>query len=156
MLNRNADEFDSFIINEYGSYTVSYNAIDSFGNPTRRTYVSFVYDDVKPSLTVGELKSDKYHVGDIVKIPTYTANDNLGHVIVDVILIMPSNEMRILTHDDNGNITYALIDTTLYNSSFIVDKESFRLEMKGRYTLRYVAYDEGYNVTTVERVFNAY
>ena len=71
-------------------------------------------------------------------------------------MIMPSNEMRILTHDDNGNITYALIDTTLYNSSFIVDKESFRLEMKGRYTLRYVAYDEGYNVTTVERVFNAY
>lgn len=156
VLNRNADEFNSFIINEYGSYTVSYNAIDSFGNPTRRTYVSFVYDDVKPSLTVGELKNDKYHVGDIVKIPTYTANDNLGHVIVDVILIMPSNEMRILTHDDNGNITYALIDTTLYNSSFIVDKESFRLEMKGRYTLRYVAYDEGYNVTTVERVFNAY
>jgi hypothetical protein len=73
--------------------------------------------------------------------------------VVDVILILPSNEMRILTHDENGNITYALVDNTLYLPSFIKDQHSFKTEQKGKHILRYVAYDSQFNKTTVELEF---
>ena len=142
-------------IDTFGSYSVSYLASDKRGNPSRLTHVAFVYDNIKPTLDVDKLNKLEYHVGDIFKIPGYRVSDNLDNVTVDVILIMPNNEMRILTHDENGEITYALIDNSIYNSSFIVDKNSFRIEEKGAYRLRYVAYDEEFNTVVVEYDFNA-
>ena len=88
-----------------------------------------------------------------MKIPSYTASDDSGKYFVDVILVMPTNEARILTHDENGEITYALTNREYYNSSFIVDETSFRAELKGRYRLRFVAYDEEFNKTVVEYTF---
>ena len=145
---------DSFKIDQFGSYIVTYQAKDKAGNQARITYVAFVYDNVKPILEVDELTKVNYRVGDVFNIPGYHASDNLGYVTVDVLLRMPDNELRILTHDENGEVTYALIDNNLYNNSFIVNKTSFKLETKGRYTLMYVAYDQEFNSTVVEYVFN--
>lgn len=143
----------TFVIDAYGRYGVNYQASDKNGNIARLSNAIFVYDDVAPSLKVNSLSKDNYKVGDVVEIPTYTASDNLNKYYVDVILVLPTNEMRILTHDDNGVVTYALTDTSIYNSSFIVNNHSFRTEMKGRHTLRYVAYDDEFNTTVIELTF---
>lgn len=144
----------SFNIEEYGDYTVVYQAKDTSYNSISLTKHSFVYDDVAPTLTVDKLAKETYKVGATVKIPSYHASDNFSDLSVDVILILPTNEMRILTHEENGEITYALVDTALYNSSFIKDKKSFKTEIKGKHILRYVAYDAQFNTTIVELTFN--
>ena len=144
---------ESFDIKNYGQYTIMYEATDTAGNIQEFSKVVNVFDDVKPALTVKPLSKTRYSVGEAVDVPTYSVSDNLGSYVVDVILILPSNEMRILTHDENGNITYALVDNTLYLPSFIKDQHSFKTEQKGKHILRYVAYDSQFNKTTVELEF---
>lgn len=147
---------EEFEIEMYGTYMTMYSATDSNGNTSRISLATFVYDDVKPTLEVDKLLINKYHVGDVFSIPKYKASDNMGDIFVDVILIMPTNEMRLLTHDENGQITYALTDASIYNSSFIFNENSFRLEMRGKHTLRYVAYDNEFNKEVIEYVFYVY
>ena len=144
---------ETFVIDAYGRYGLNYQASDTWGNTVRVSNAIFVYDDVCPSLEVSGLSKDTYSVGDVVEIPGYKVSDNKGNYSVDVFLILPTNEQRILTHDENGVVTYALTDSSIYNSSFIVNNHSFRTEMKGRHTLRYVAYDEEFNTTVVELTF---
>ena len=143
----------NFVIESFGRYGVTYQATDSVGNIARINNAVFVYDNVAPVLNVQSLDKTQYKLGDVVKIPGYTASDNSGSYSVDVILVLPSNEARILTHDENGVVTYALTNRDYYNSSFIVDETSFRPESKGRYHLRFVAYDEDFNKTVVEYTF---
>ena len=142
-----------FNIESFGQYRITYEASDTVGNTLTISKSVFVYDDVAPILTVEEMKKTQYKLGDVVSIPTYTVSDNSGKYYVDVILITPSNETRILTHDENGEITYALTNTTYYSSSFIVNETSFRPETKGRYHLRFVAYDDEFNKNVVEYTF---
>ena len=119
-----------------------------------------VYDDIKPTIVVNNPPKDTYNLNDSFTIPSYTAKDESGIYTVDVILIMPTNEMRILTHhvhnEDEGidNIEYALdLDKGIYDSSFIVDKTTCKLQMTGTYRIRFVVYDDAYNTTTVEYSF---
>ena len=142
-----------FTINAYGRYRVNYQASDKNGNISRINNVVFVYDDVAPTLSVGNLKKDKYRVGDAVELPTYVVSDNLDKYYLDIMLILPTNEMRILIHDENGEKTYALTDTSIYNKSFIINEHSFRTEMTGRHKLRYVAYDDEFNTIYLELTF---
>lgn len=86
-------------------------------------------------------------------IPTYTVSDNLNSCFVDVILLLPNAEIRLLTHDDNGQIVYSLTNEALYNSSFINSETSFKTEQVGSYILRFVAYDDQYNRCVQELTF---
>lgn len=143
----------TFVINSYGRFGLNYQASDTNGNVVRMSNAVFVYDNVNPTIEVSSLAKENYKLGDVVEIPKYKAADNQGKYYVDVLLVLPTNEMRILTHDENGVITYALTDTSLYNNSFINNEHSFKTEMKGRHKLRYVAYDDEFNTTVVELVF---
>ena len=118
------------------------------------TRTVFVNDDVAPELNVSELKKTSYKQGDAVELPSYTASDNLGVCTVDVILILPNSELRLLSHDENGSVTYYTKNTDLYLSSFGVSDTSFCAEQTGRYVLRFVAYDDIYNRTVVELPFD--
>jgi hypothetical protein len=103
---------------------------------------------------VKTLSKTTYSVGNVVKIPDYyDVSDNLGEYFVDVSVILPNNEMRLLIHDESGNKTYYTNDRTLYAASFCVSDTSFRTEYKGEYKLRYVAYDAQFNKTVVEIKF---
>lgn len=144
---------EPFAISQYGRYKMLITAKDSCGNKVKVNKVVFVSDDVAPTLTVNALSQTEYKVGDTVSIPTYTATDNMENCRVDVILILPDAQVRLLTSDLNGEITYALTDATLYNSTFRVDNTSFRTEQKGTYTLRYVANDDQYNRAVQELTF---
>lgn len=144
---------EPFAISQYGRYKMLITAKDSCGNKVKVNKVVFVNDNVAPTLTVNALSETEYKVGDAVTIPTYTATDNMEKRRVDVILILPDAQVRLLTSDLNGEITYALTDATLYNGTFRVDNTSFRAEQKGTYTLRYVANDDQYNRAVQELTF---
>ena len=153
----------TFKIKDSGYYSLIYIAKDSSNNQLRIVNSVSVYDDAVPTLSVTALSKTSYSVGDNVSIPNYSASDDSGAYTVDVILILPTNDMRILlhhVHDDYGSptdeITYMLDnDKHVYNSSFIVDKTTFKLEVSGKYRLRVVAYDEAYNSVMNEQSFTA-
>ena len=148
-----AEYTEPFTISQYGRYKMLITAKDSCGNKVKVNKVVFVNDNIAPTLTVNALSNTEYKVGDTVTVPTYTATDNMENRRVDVILILPDAQVRLLISDLNGEITYALTDATLYNSTFRVDNTSFRTEQKGTYTLRYVANDEQYNRAVQEFTF---
>lgn len=147
------EDYTPFTIEEYGRYKITYRAEDSHGNVGKLTKTVFVNDDVAPVLEVGSLEKDSYAKGDAVTIPAYTVSDNLDVYFVDVILILPNSEIRLLTHDDNGQVTSYIGNTDLYNSSFRAGDNAFKAEQSGTYTLRFVAYDDVYNRTVVEVPF---
>ena len=154
------DMTTTFKIEQAGEYRITYTTKDSSNNTKRVIEIVSVYDDIKPTIVVNNPPKDTYNLNDSFAIPSYTANDESGIYTVDVILIMPTNEMRILTHhvhnEDEGidNIEYALdLDKGIYDSSFIVDKTTCKLQMTGTYRIRFVVYDDAYNTTTVEYSF---
>lgn len=140
-------------ITENGKYTVVYRAEDSHGNVAELSRTLSVNDDTAPELSVSELSKTAYQLGDTVELPAYTVGDGLENYTVDTILILPNCELRLLAHDVSGAVTYYTRNTNLYLSSFGVSDTSFRTEQTGRYTLRFVAYDELYNRTVVELPF---
>lgn len=144
---------ESFTVSQYGKYKLTCVAKDSCGNQAKTIRMIYVNDDVAPELSVSPLEKDSYKVGDAVKLPSYTVSDNLDVYTVDAILFLPNGEIRMLTSDANGEITYCLTDTALYNTSFICDNSSFKAEQSGKYTLRYVAYDDQYNRVVQELSF---
>lgn len=136
-----------FEITQYGRYKINYRVEDDLGNIGKMSKMVYVNDDIAPELTVSAMSKTEYKLGDVVTLPTYTATDNQNMCFVDVIAMLPNGEIRLLTHDANGEITYCLTDSALYNDSFIHDQTGFKAEHKGEYTLRYVAYDDQYNRT---------
>ena len=71
--------------------------------------------------------------------------------MLDVMLIMPDNEMRLLIHDANGEVISKLTgDDMTYNASFKVNENTFRFERAGKFILRFFAYDGNFNYVTVE------
>ena len=154
---------ETFKIQSSGYYSIIYIARDSSDNQLRITNSVAVYDDTLPTLSASDLSSNTYKVGDALAIPSYSASDDSGAYKVDVILILPTNEMRLLLHHEHDEyraekdvFTYMLdVDRHIYNSSFIIDKNTFKLEMAGTYRLRFVAYDSAFNSVTVEKTFIA-
>lgn len=144
---------EPFTIDQYGKYKLSIIAKDTCGNTAKVTKIIFVNDDVAPELSVQSMQKTAYKVGDSVTVPGYTVSDNLNTYYVDVILFLPNSEIRLLTHEENGEVGYYLNDTTLYNANFCIDQSTFRAEQEGTYTIRYVAYDDQYNRTVSEQTF---
>ncbi len=141
------------MLDKDGYYMVTYYAKDSNDNGYEIPYVLFVRDETAPTLSVGSLGSE-YKQGDKIKIPTYSATDNGGNCKVQVMLILPNNEMRLLHYVENGNKTSLLSkDNDLYNSNFKADEDTFVALQKGKYVLRIMATDEYYNYTVKEIEF---
>lgn len=145
---------EPFTISQYGKYKLTFRAVDGFGNTMKTVKMIFVNDDIAPELTVAAMEKTTYKKGDAVTVPGYTVSDNLDAAMVDVILLLPNYEIRVLTHDAAGEITYCLSDATMYSGSFIRDNSSFIAEQTGTYIIRYVAYDDQYNRTVQELTFN--
>lgn len=142
-------------LSEAGNYSVSYYAKDSNKKYAELSYMMIVYDETAPTLTITDSLADQYAVGDKIAIPVYSATDNGDNCTIQVELILPNNEVRLLHYVENGELTSLLdAENTLYNSSFKVDNNTFVAESAGEYTLRFLAYDEYYNVVSYEMHFN--
>ncbi len=149
-----ATEAVKFSLNEVGNYKVVYYAKDSNGKYQELSYLLRVYDETAPTITVnGTLKSE-YKVGDKISIPGYSATDNNGNCTVQVEVVLPNNEIRLLQYNVNGQITWDLTsDKSLYKNGFAVDANTFVAEYKGVYVLRFLAYDDYYNCVVREIKF---
>ncbi len=142
------------VMNNAGTYLVTYYAEDTIGNNTTLPYVMIVRDETAPTITIKNNLKKEYSLGSNVAIPTCTAKDNGANCYMQVMLILPNNEMRLLQYVENGKVTSMLDKANeLYNDSFKVDKNTFKLESKGKYVLRVLAYDEYYNYTAHEIEF---
>ena len=152
--NKSAAVSHTFKLDAFGSYLVTYKATDSYGNFVSYPRKIVVYDFIAPELNVTGSVKEKYALNAEVSIPSYTVTDNLNDYTLDVFLILPNDEQRLLLLDKNGVVTsYLDSNSTLYNSSFKVNSNTFRAELYGRYILRYVAYDTDYNKSVVELTF---
>ena len=138
-----------------GYYLVTYYAKDSNGNSERIPYTILVSDETAPDLTIKHNIKAEYKVGDVVKLPVYSATDNGDNCYIQVTLILPNNELRLLQYSENGNITYLLSrENDLYESAFKTgNPDEFVALYKGSYVLRILAYDEYYNCTVKEIEF---
>lgn len=154
LVSGSATESVKLTLSEAGTYEVFYKAVDSNGKSTEISYILYVYDETAPTLTVnGSLRSE-YKIGDKISIPTYSATDNNGNYYVQVELILPNNEVRLLQYNENGVVTSLLSkDNELYNNSFKADDNTFIVEEAGEYILRFVAYDEYYNCIIKQIIF---
>ena len=149
-----ATETLDFTLDQAGYYTVTYFAKDSNGNKESIPYTILVNDETAPVLTVKNNLKSQYKQGDTIKIPTYTATDNGENCYVQVTLILPNNELRMLQYNENGTITSMLSkESDLYESAFKAGDDAFVALYKGRYVLRILAYDEYYNTTVKEIEF---
>ena len=152
--NLDATQKHTFMLDAFGGYNIYYHATDNVGN--KETYIRkiTVYDNVAPTLTVKNKLREKYRLNAKIKIPKYTVEDNSGSYTLNVFLILPNDEERILLKDVNGAITsYLSSDNEIYNASFKVNDNTFRVEQYGTYKLRFVAFDEAYNNTVQEITF---
>ena len=142
-------------LNEAGNYVVSYYAKDSNGKYIELSYMMLVYDETAPTLNIDYALANEYKVGDKISIPGYSAKDNGANCYIQVELVLPDNEVRLLQYSENGVVTSLLsADSQLYNSSFKADDNTFIVEKAGGYTLRFVAYDEYYNYVVYEMHFS--
>ncbi|MBQ8725716.1 MAG: hypothetical protein IJY84_01265 [Clostridia bacterium] len=154
--NVSAYESHEITLNQYGEYRLTYYALDSHGISYTETKLISVVERELPKLKVLKL-ADSFRVGETVTIPTYEVSDNSGVYCVDVILVMPNNEARLLIHDENGEkISKLNKDDTAYENAFKASENSFRLLKEGKYILRFFAYDENYNYVTVEFEFTVH
>ena len=142
-----ADVAHTLKLTERGTYQVIYYAYDSLDNEAYEIKTIRVVDSVAPTLSV-EFANTVKSVGETVTLPNVSASDNSGTVKYDIFVTLPNNQMRLVLHSENGQITsYLNANDTHYPASFKASDNAFNLEMSGRYTLTVMAYDEDYNVT---------
>lgn len=152
--NVNPMEPQSFLLDSFGSYILTFGAEDSSGNIVSYPRKITVFDNIAPSLTVNNNLKNNYKINAKITIPSYSISDNLGQYTVDVLLLLPNDEERLLLRDINGEVTsYLTTNSPLYNSSFKVNDKTFRAEQYGTYKLRYVAYDNAFNKVIYEITF---
>jgi hypothetical protein len=152
--NEDASEDHTFNLDAFGSYIGTDKAEDTLGNLVSFPRKITVFDNVAPVLTVKNNLKESYKLNSAVTIPSYTASDNLGTYTLNIFLLLPNNEERPLILDKSGTVTsYLDINSPIYNPSFKVNNNTFRVEQTGRYTLRYVLYDEAFNKVVQEYSF---
>ncbi len=139
-------------LDQYGTYAITYTAIDSFGRRAPYYKTISVKETETPKLEVKTKTIKKsYKVGDKIEIPSYTVSDNSGSYNLDVMLIYPNNYTVYLLNDNSGEVTSCLnSENAKLPSGLLVDANTFKLTKAGVYTLRYFAYDEFYNCVTVD------
>ena len=149
-----ADKKLEFVLDKAGYYNVTYFAKDTNNNMMSLPYMIMVVDETAPTLTVKDSLKDRYKVGDKVAIPEYAATDNGGKCYIQVMVILPDDEMRLLHYGKNGEVTSLLSkDSHVYDSNFKAGDNAFITQKKGRYVLRVIAYDDYYNYTYKEIEF---
>lgn len=142
-----ADEDFVVQLSKCGYYRVIYTAYDTAGMRSVLVRNIRVVDAVAPTLTV-EYSDMTKSVGDVVELPKVAASDDSGFVCYDIFVSFPNSEMRLVTHYENGTVTsYLDKNDNNYSPSFKVTDTSFKVEMKGKYVITVMAYDNDYNVT---------
>ncbi len=120
-------------LEKYGTYQVIYTSADASGRSERTvSYTISVIDDVAPVITPQANMKENYTLGETVVIPKITVTDNetaAENISVKKYVVLPTGRIAELP----GN--------------------SFIASYAGKYTVRYVAYDEAGNQALYEISF---
>lgn len=151
-------EEKSITLSSFGQYTVIYSATDLAGNTLSDERHLSVIEYEAPTLKVdfSSLQS-VYDLSSAITLPSYTLKDNAGESNLDIFLLMPNNELRLLVHvdqDSSKSINRLASDDPTYSSSFKAGDKAFNVLEKGHYTLRYFAYDSYFNCASQEFSFS--
>lgn len=116
----------SFVIDQYGAYSVSYKAKDNSGLTKNLSYKISVTDDIAPAITADAGMISECRLSDMVVIPDVSLSDNYTspeNIILLKYVILPNGRITELPGDCN----------------------SFRASYGGEYKICYVAYDDAGN-----------
>ena len=126
----------SFTVNQYGNYTIVYQAFGSDGRKTEASYSIAVYDDTAPELVLNGTVPSSAKVDERVTLPSATATDNIDEEVeVHVYVASPSQVLIVAGKDEDGNF-------------------SFTPDRKGNYAVRYVAVDTAGNIAALTYSLN--
>ena len=149
-----AQEPIDLMLDKPGYYSVTYFAEDTNGNTASLPFMILVEDTIAPTITVKNTLKETYKVGDKITIPTYSATDNEENCFIQVMVLLPDNEMRLLHYVANGEVTSLLSkESSVFETEFKAGLNVFVTQKKGKYVLRFVAYDDYYNYTIKEIEF---
>ena len=119
------------VFTEVGNYRIAYKSTDASGKSFNQTYVIKTIEYEPPILTINGTVVGKVTLNQEINIPTVTATDNSNlDVTIVTFIIAPNYDMRVLT-----------------DSTYIPT-------MKGKYTIRYFAYDSSSNFQIKEIEFD--
>ena len=122
-------ESDSFTPTKAGTYILTYESIDDFGNKTSKDIeIIASYLNAPISITVDDLEKDQYNIGERISIPDYSVVGGVGAIETNV---------EIIRSMDGGNVK---IETGNYFVPLI----------GGQYQIKYIAQD--YIGTKTEKV----
>ena len=110
---------------DYGTYTITYKAIDASGNSVTKNYMVRVRDNVAPTLTIEGNILTNVKAGDKLSFPKVYASDNV---------------------DAELTIYAIVIDPMNWYSVFELGEE-FVVQMKGRYIVKFYCADACENQT---------
>jgi hypothetical protein len=114
---------------QYGKYSLVYKVVDGSGRSRQYVINLDVSDEIKPELTLSSETEINATVGQLVKIPTATAKDNLDE------------ELKIYVYLINSNGESTPLQGTFNNEN------SFRPLEKGVYKVKYLVSDSAGNFT---------
>lgn len=122
----NAKDAVSFVLQNYGTYSVVYTVTDASGNKMSYSSSLAVVDNVKPTLTFDGSVPETVKAGSSIKIPGYTVSDNgdLSRVVVKRYICGPDGMILAVGSDD-----------------------MIRFSAKGEYILYFFVIDENNNST---------
>ena len=121
-----ASEALSFVLQNYGTYSVVYSVTDASGNKMSYSSSLVVVDDVKPTLTFDGSVPETVKAGTSITVPGYTVSDNgdLSRVIVKRYICGPDGIILVIGSDN-----------------------TVRFDRRGEYILYFFVIDENDNST---------
>lgn len=131
-----ANQIYSVVLEEYGVYSIKYVCIDAKNAKTQKTMYVTVEDRIAPelSLSMGSFKCD---AGKVISLPTATVSDNLSKA---------EDLQCYLSYLDPMGREYS-IDMVRNGNVF---SASFNFNIPGVWKLKYLVYDQDFNVQTKE------
>ncbi len=107
-------EFISVRLNKFGTYFITYYAVDSYGNRLSFTYTVNVIDDSKPVITLSSKLPTEVVVGSKVHIPGASVSDDKDSGLkCTVMLILPTG--RVETFYTDSDTGFMATETGSYN-----------------------------------------
>ena len=114
----------SFVITEFGKFTITLKAVDKTGNETSLSFNVYCYDNVAPTISMTDIVPKTFKVNETVALPQATVTDNI-----------------------DKNLSYSIYARRSTGSFVIITDELFTPDVKGKWTIYYYASDSCGNYT---------
>lgn len=115
----------------YGSYNITYTAIDEGGWVQRIYYTVNVVDTIAPEISADFTVKQNYSIGEKASWSEFTATDNFDtEVLTYCYVVIPTGEWKVLSWKDG--------------------KYEYTFEEKGTYRIGFAAVDDAMNMAYVE------